>query len=70
MVADAEFTGKALADIRLTRGHTAKAVATELGLTKESYSRWEHSTVLPRRVAFAMLHAMDRIEQRVGNGDY
>lgn len=65
--AGAEFTGKALANIRLARGHMAKTVAAELGLVKETYSRWEHSTFLPRRVAFAMLYAMDRIEQRAGN---
>ena len=51
------------ATIRLTRierGLRSKDVAHELDVAPETYSRWEKG-IVPRRVAYAMMYAIDRL---------
>ena len=56
-------SGAELADERRRRGHTARAVASELMVDKVTMSRWENSQFLPRRVAYALRYAMQKIEE-------
>ena len=51
---------------RIRRGLLAKDVARELNVTPPTYSRWENSHSLPRRVSYAMMYAMDILERGHG----
>lgn len=46
---------------RVEAGLSAKAVARELEVGQPTLSRWEAKEELPRRVAYAVFHAIERL---------